>query len=83
MHFVVGFLKCCTPLYQIHVDKFALNVSRSSILLKIVLGFRKNDDLRTPLALNEDGSSDCTLNFLNHAIAVFLQWNGMMTIRTN
>ena len=73
LHFVIVILKCSTPSYQIHVDKFALNVSRSSICLKIISGFRKNDNFCTSLALNEDGSINCTLSFLNHAIPVFQQ----------
>ena len=42
--------------------------------MKIILGFRQNDDFCTPLALIEDLSSNSTLSFLNHAIAVFTQW---------
>lgn len=43
---------------------FALNIS----------GYRKNDDLCTPLAFKADGSNNCSLTFLEYAVAIFKQW---------
>ena len=56
-----------------HTQKLEWHGIEESSFIFFVIGFHKRDDMCEALTLNEDGSKNCTLQFLKNTIAIFKQ----------